>query len=287
MSLSPLSYNDKNWIAVDTFPASPHYGRVYSAWDVFGAAFQPIRLRYSDDHGSAWGALIEVSAPFGFGGTGAFPLVHPDGDLTIVYYNGAQVSQTSHDGGQTFDPPVTIDAYLGTELAGMRTNGIMPAAAVDPVTGYLYVAWQDARFRSDGLNDIVLGVSTDGGGSWSPVRPINTAGAAGALNHFRPAMAAYGGFVHVTYRTPGRQPTTVALRYIVSSDNGTTFSRERKLGRTGNLAFAAQADSKTFLGDYMGVAASRDAAHAVWCLPSMPHGGAAMHQTTWSATILR
>ena len=62
-----LVSDDKPWIAVDGFPASPHYGRVYVAWTRVttlapGAALLQIVLRHSDDRGATWSDLIPVSA---------------------------------------------------------------------------------------------------------------------------------------------------------------------------------------------------------------------------------
>jgi hypothetical protein len=51
----------------------------------------------------------------------------------------------------------------------MRTGGL-PAAAIDPVTGQMYVVWQDTRSNPSGLNDIVLSESSDGGTKWSAPR---------------------------------------------------------------------------------------------------------------------
>ena len=99
----------------------------------------------------------------------------------------------------------------------------------------------------------------------------------------------------VTYRSLAADSTSVDMRYIVSTDGGTTLGRERKLGPPGDLEFAVMATDNfhptllKFLGDYMGVAMSASEAHAVWCRPSRPPGGSTLpqHQTTWSATIRR
>jgi hypothetical protein len=296
---SPCSLiNDKNWIAVDTFPGSPHYGRVYSAWDRIDLSIPnaPQLLRYSDDRGATWSGLVTVSdaSPLSFT-IGANPVVQPNGDVTIVYnayfpQPTLVVSQTSHDGGDHFDPAVTIGTYEGSAVPGMRTAGddgsVLPAAAADPVTGNLYAVWQDGRFRSDGLNDIVVSVSTDGGLSWGALGVVNDPGP--ALNHFTAAVASYASTVLVSYGTREDQDNKVRMRYAVSADDGASFGRERRLGGSGNLDFAATASGGLlFLGDYIGLALSANAAHAVWCRPTRSGASSAQHQTTWSATIPR
>ena len=276
-------FNDKNWITVDTATGSPHLGRLYLVWDQLQSTGAPIVLRYSDDHGVTWSPLVTVSSA---SGVGVIPLVQPNGALTLVYEEyppSVEVSQTSHDGGVTFDPPVTIDTFQGTGPPDVRTGGL-PAAAVDPITGALHAVWQDGRFRSDGLNDIVVSSSVDGGASWGTVRVVNRAS---TRDHFTPAVAAHGGFVHFLFRSRRNRSPRVDARYVVSADGGVTFDRERRLGRMADLRYAAIAGGQAFLGDYMGLAASADAAHAVWCLSSRPRDTPPPHQTTWAATISR
>lgn len=294
--------NDKNWITVDTFPGSPHYGRIYAVWDILTVApgsplgsVAPIVMRYSDDRGVTWSDLVYVSERQA-SGIGALPLVQPNGDLTVVWDNygidfDRMVSQSSDDGGLTFSPPVVIGNCECSEPPDMRT-GALPSATVDPVTGYLYASWQSTQFRSDGLNDIVLSRSTNAGTSWESVKRVsrdrrNT-------DHFTPDVAAYGGSVHVNYYSrdlrAGIYSRFVEQRYQASGDNGLTFAKPLQLGPPSSLRFAATVffNGTKFLGDYIGNAATADSDHPVWCRSGHYVGElqtAAHHQTTWSATI--
>jgi hypothetical protein len=285
-------FNDKNWIAADVFPGSPHHARLYSAWDRSNGTGQPVRVSHSDDGGATWSAPVDVSSAFFPGGLGVIPLVQPNGDLTLVYTTIGTatmnvVAQRSQDGGLTFGPPVTIAALQGTDPPGMRSGSELVSAAVDPEAGRTYVVWPDRRFRPDGLNDIVLVASPDGGASWGALQVVDTPGPAGARDRFTPHVAANGGVVLVVYGTRLAGGARVRMRYVASADDGVTFSRERGLGRTGNLAYAATANGLAFLGDYLGVAMSASGAHAVWCLPLRPRAGATspMHQVTFGATF--
>jgi hypothetical protein len=284
-------FDDKNWIAVDTFAGSPHVGRIYSVWDRSDPNGQPIVLKYSDDRGKTWSSLIDVSSANGQG-IGALPLVQPNGDLTVVYDRfspgDSEVAQTSHDGGLTFDPAVVIGQFRGSEPSDMRTGGL-PAAAVDATNGHLFVVWQDGRFRSDGLNDVVLSSSSNGGAAWSALAKVNPDVQSMGLNHFTPAVAAYGGFVHVTYRTRagGSSPSNfVGMRYRGSPDGGGTWGPELTLGPRTDLTYAARAGGK-FLGDYMGLAASANVVDAVWCRSSKPPTPRTYHQTAWGGEVVR
>ena len=284
------AFDDKNWIAVDSFPGSPHVGRIYLAWDRFTCG-SPIVMRYSDDRGQTWSPLKNVSGNC-TSGVGVIPLVQPNGDLTMIYESFDSgddiVAQTSHDGGATFRPKVKINSFEGTSPPDMRTGGL-PTAAVDPVTGTMYAAWQDARFRSDGTNDIVLSSSTDGGATWSALAIVNQDPGNDGLDHLTPDVAAFAEDVHVTYRTRQKSGPSYSQKvgeaYIHSEDGGATWAGELILGPAADLRWAAQAGS-AFLGDYMGVAASATAVHAVWCRSSRPPEPETYHQTTWSGTIL-
>ena len=286
-------FNDKNWMTVDTSPASPHRGRVYSVWDRSTAKGAPQLLRWSDDGGAHWGPLVHVTD--GHADTiGAQPVVQPNGDLTNVYYRLAAdgirlVAKTSHDGGATFTDHVRIDHATPSEPADMRTGGL-PSVTVDPLTGHLFAVWQDVRFRTDGLNDVVITRSVNGGRSWLFLGRVNAESALQLRDNFTPDVAARGGRVFVTYRTRSNRdgPSLfVDERFVPSPDDGRSFNGELVLGPAADLRYAARSRGY-FLGDYMGVAAGSDGSvHAVWCLSAAPPVPERYFQTAWSATIRR
>jgi hypothetical protein len=297
---NPKVLNDKNWIAVDTFVHSAYYGRVYAVWSRFittgsgagAVTHSPGTISYSDDHGRTWSPLRFVSAA-GADTEGLIPLVHPDGSVTVIYVQTVgkhdyEMAQTSHDGGNTWGPPVRISAFLGSEVPGMRT-GLIPAAAIDPSTGNMYVAWQDTRFNAAGLNDIVLSISTNGGRSWGAPQVVNPQVA--GLDRFTPAIAAAGGAVHIIYGTRGDNGTApIATEdYIVSTDGGKTFGEEHQVGPPSVLRWAAITNGGTaiFLGDYVGIAATLRTAALAWCVSSKPPVTGSYHQLLWTATVSR
>ncbi|MDB6029791.1 MAG: hypothetical protein JWM16_129 [Verrucomicrobiales bacterium] len=279
---------DKEWIAVDNFSASPHFGRIYVAFDGgFG-----ITLSFSDDRGQTWISPRTVG-----GGFFPFLLVQPNGDVTILGKRGDEFSITSHDGGLTFDALVTIEIYRGSELSDMRAGGVgNPAGAVDPVTGDLYAVWQDRRFRTNGLNDIVLSRSSDGGQTWGALVRVNPDDPDGHLAHFTPAVTAKYGLVHVSYRTRDVSAGlggsfVVDARYILSTDRGSTFSGEQQIGDPSDLHFVALTDAEQgggpkFYGDYMGIAVTSDFAFPVWCRSFAESSSSATHhQSTWISRV--
>src|SRR6266536_3927701 len=101
-------FNDKNWLGVDTNPASPFFGRLYLVWSQFTATGGAPVLRYSDDGGMTWSGLIQMAPP-GIESEGLLPLIQSNGNVTVVYDQtvGSQdfeVAQTSTDGGLTWGP---------------------------------------------------------------------------------------------------------------------------------------------------------------------------------------
>jgi hypothetical protein len=289
-------FNDKNWVAVDTFAASPFYGRVYLPWSRFhSTGGSPGVLQYSDDRGQTWGDIERVT-PGGSHTEGLIPLVHPNGHLTMVFdaFAGKEYlqSSTSTDGGDSWSPTVNIARFKGTGLPDERTGGL-PAAAIDPTTDTIYAVWQDTRFRDDGLNDIVITQSTDEGATWSPLRRVNVDGTSSGIDHFTPDVSAHGGFVHVTYLTRNFNGVSysniVRMRYIHSEDGGTTFQNELTIGPPSDVNYSARAAGAIFYGDYIGSAAGATTVHVDWNFsgPNPFDPNATKHQTTWSSTILK
>ena len=96
---------------------------------------------------------------------------------------------------------------------GFRATGVEESAA-DPVTGTLFVVWEDATDRGDGLNDVVVSRSLDRGASWTEPARVNPDSSGTGTDHLQPAVAARNGQVHVVYFTrtvsegkPSRLPT--------------------------------------------------------------------------------
>jgi hypothetical protein len=300
-------FNDKEWIAADASPTSPYEGNVYVAWDrsgmYNGRPAEPILLRRSTDGGKTWGPLVLVSKPLALSNaSSAFPLVEPNGDVVVIWQEFTvtkvvNYASISTDGGQTFGVPILIANIQGGNVADERAPNI-ETAAVDPVTGNLYVAWQDSRFRANGLNDIVLSESTDGGHTWStPVR-VNSDPVTNSINHFTPGIAVSPGgkTISVSYFVRHDLPSIspfVLLYYSVSHDGGKTWSAPiRVQSQVTNLLDAAYVCGNTcaqhvpFLGDYQADAATATTDHPIWC-EALPPANGKRNQPTFSDTLTR
>jgi hypothetical protein len=299
-------FNDNPAIAVDTSPTSPFAGRIYVAWlsehfsPDFSSLRAPIVMRYSDDRGITWSNRVTVADPSS-NDQGTQVVVQPDGVVTVLWeqieLDGSQVevARTSSDGGATFTSQQAVGEIHWVESPGMRTGFGLAAAAANPTTGGIFVVWQDGRFRTDGLNDVVLSTSVDGGVTWSSPRRVNSDAPDSGIDRFTPDVAAYGKSVAVTYLSRGHFGAShlrpfVQETFVQSDDGGRTFGTELALGPSTDIRFAAQAFGLTglvsFLADYMGVTLSATGAHAVWAFASFNGQTLDPHQTIWSATVM-
>ncbi len=314
-------FNDKNWVVVDNGKGTGHHtGRVYVLWDVG----EPVLASYSDDEGKTW--LPAPSVVFPGQGIGTIPLVMPNGDLSVVFSTAAYVPPigsstppdnqldtstagklvmaTAHGAGLVptgaplvFAPPVTVATYKGKDVQDLRAGGL-PSAAVDPKSGRIAVTWEDARYRHDDVNDVVVATSDDGVRWTTPVR-VNKGADDSDVDHFTPAIAAgTDGVWRIAYRQrPGAsddEDGPYVDTYYQQSSDGRTWSKALKVNRVRtDLRFAAFSRNAAFLGDYMQVAAAGAFTYVVRCEalrvskrdtgslpPEDDH-----HQRTWVAVV--
>jgi hypothetical protein len=133
------TFYDKEWLTVDNYPSSPHYGRAYLTTTRYlngphgSYAESPIVLSYSDDGGLTWSTPQEINGssalctsqetgPVGACDESSFsiPEVASDGTLFVHFVNNQNDAEwedgdvfdgqimvvRSDDGGDSFGPPV-------------------------------------------------------------------------------------------------------------------------------------------------------------------------------------
>ena len=210
---------DKQWIGVDTNPASPFVDNVYAMWVVFTGPYTPHPV-VSIAHANADGTHTDWSAPIALpqiggtpqGATYLFPHVTPDGAVytTLVNETPAHGSfastiwlDQSHDGGLTWttgpaivkdipEPPFrfTNTTFRDGITATFGTGNILVAGHYP-----LYVSWEDG---STGLDNVLLSASYDGGGTWTS--PIQVNDNASPVDEFQPNLdVAANGTVSVAF----------------------------------------------------------------------------------------
>jgi hypothetical protein len=213
-------FNDKELIAVDNNPGSPHYGRIYVTYTKFHiqpngfSDYCPIQLSYTDSIPTQNPALttwshtaIQPDNPGG-NGTGSSanqfsdPVVERNGTLDVGFVSENcndsidphLLFQRSTDGGQTFLPAaVQIDKpgqYADFD-DGTGSDTIppthfrapnTPSLAYSPPTGKLLFVYQNNVNRPASAADISYQTSTDGGLHWSDARFLSTASGQPAPN---------------------------------------------------------------------------------------------------------
>jgi hypothetical protein len=205
-------FNDKELIAVDNNPGSPHYGRIYVTYTKFHiqpngfSDYCPIQLSYTDSIPTQNPALttwshtaIQPDNPGG-DGTGSSanqhsdPVVERNGTLDVGFVSENcndsvdphLLFQRSTDGGQTFLPnAVQIDKagqYADFD-DGTGSDTIppthfrapnTPSLAYSPRTGKLLFVYQNNVNRPESAADISYQTSTDGGLTWSDASFLST-----------------------------------------------------------------------------------------------------------------
>jgi hypothetical protein len=295
------NFDDHEWIAVDHFPGSPHFGRIYLNWAVFcntcsGNGNVKLYVAHSDDEGRTWSKAVQVSAannntPQGFRETGQMA-VSSNGTVEVFWTENAdstklpslQVVATSSDGGQTFTAPITIAQVTDYPLRGTpfdvvdlfnRVPGMsarvdcFPHPAADPSSTRVYVVWCDFS----GGQGVVKGAASLDGINWTQLGTI--ASVSGRNAFFPEASIAPNGTVSLTFDALTQPPANTPFQTGVQVyDNYFTKSA------AGGLAFGAPVRVSTassnpdgsgynnlqeqFIGDYIGIVAGPTSAYIVW-----------------------
>jgi hypothetical protein len=241
---------DKEWITCDNGARSPHRGSCYVVY----SDFRSLRLEFqaSRDGGLTWEPQVAAPDNAGRGSiVGRWapapqPVVQPDGDLIVPYYDEDRVAAVrSVDGGRSFSASVTVAATQFRPTPGLRAPPL-PSAEVD-AAGTVYVAWPDCGAACE-RDDLVVARSADGI-SWSRTRvPLGDSG-----DMVLPGLAAdrgRAGRLALTYyeHKPGG---FVDVFVVTSKDGGRRWAKRRRLSvRSMQLGWIAQAGG-AMVGDYI------------------------------------
>ena len=280
-SLGPSSFYDKNWIACDTWPASPHYGNCYTEWDDTGLGNR-ILMSTSTDGGLTWSPAISPGGlPSGLGGV---PVVQPNGTVVVPYtanFGGIRVFR-SENGGQSWTSSTPVDTQPTHGVAGGLRDPSLPSAEVDGA-GRVYVVWHDCRFRSGcSANDIVMRTTTDGF-TWTPIVRIPIDPVTSGVDHFIPgigvdpstsgstARLALGYYYYpesaCTFSTCG-----LTAGFVSSLDGGSTWTPPTQVSRPMNLSWIAETSQGRMVADYISTSFAGGYAFPVFVVAKPPTG---------------
>jgi hypothetical protein len=148
----------------------------------------------------------------------------------------------------------------------LRTADFDAAPAVDPVTGQLYLVWQDARGTTGpngkgAYSRILFTTSTNGGDSWSD--PVVVSDSPAGIPALLPAIGVTtGGTVGLTYYdfrnlAPDNTTTLPTDVWFKSAPRGGNLAAAAETHVAGSFNFLAAPNAGGFfLGDYEGLAAN-------------------------------
>ena len=280
VSVGPnVASSDKNWIACDSYSASPFYGNCYVEWDN-PATGDGILMSTSSDGGLTWGAATgTTNRATGIGGQ---PLVQPNGTVVVPIETSGMSSFSSTDGGKTWSKPVTISSIQSHTDAGGIRSGPLPSAAVDGA-GTVWVVWEDCRFRSKcSTNDLVYSTSSDGV-TWSKVTRIPIDATTSAVDHFIPGIgidpATSGAVAHVAihyYFYPQTNCTQSACQlfvgYVSSHNGGKSWNPPVKLAGPMQLTWLPNSQNGLMVGDYIATVFNSGVPHGVFAVAAANSG---------------
>ena len=276
------SSEDKQWMAVDNFSGSGN-GNVYLISRRFGGT-QGIYMFRSTDHGNTFGPSGGVN--IFSGGQGAYVSVGSDHSVYAFYYNGSTsiMVRKSTDFGVTFGTAVTVVSGLtgGTNgdlgLTGLRQgtatyssfrSNSFPHAAVNPVSGHIYVTFNDRALPDKG--NIYMVMSTNGGATWSARTQVNDD--ATTTDQWQPTIAVTpdGLNIGIFYYSRQEDVTNNNLfkyygRLGTISGSTVTFSPSFAISDVASLPEFGRDNvvNSTYMGDYNHAAATTNEFHVVW-----------------------
>ena len=235
---------DKPLTAVDTNPASPHHGNIYTTLTAFSSApTSPIYV--CTIPAKICVPIVNEAA------SGAMPAVGPNGELYVAWEQfstgGGATSidalyfSVSTDGGASFSTPAPITsvspiydpgvkAYVCGRSAlkgGIRVKDF-PSIAVDTGVksknkGAIYVVWNDQR---NGDPDIFITKSTNGGANWLAPVMVNKNGV-GTDQFFPWVTVLPNGKLGVTYYDRSRDQNNWYVDYDLATSvtGGATWAQ--------------------------------------------------------------
>ena len=273
---------DKNWLACDTHPASPHYGNCYSTWDDFGNGSLLLQNR-STDGGLTWSTPVPTGN--NATGLGGQPVVQPNGNVIIPAGNAfltGIIAFRSTNGGVSWSNAAPVSPAPTHKVAGNLRTDPLPSAEID-AAGTVSVVWQDCRFRTGcDVNDLVMSTSTDGV-SWTPVTRIPIDSLTSGVDHFIPGLGvdstssgttARLALAYYFYRSSRCNNNSCQLEvgYVQSNDGGANWSTPMDLAGPFAVTSLADTTQGRMVGDYISTSWLNGRVWPAFAVASAPGG---------------
>ena len=284
------AFEDKESIAIDRDPKSPHFGRIYVSWVHFvrtaiaDDTIDCMRLSWSDDHGKSWTPPTNYED---FPCEYPQPIVGKNGILLLGYgqpdtlgnSGGVHVVQTSTDGGVTltkhlvasfasFPQPGNSAYTLLKGESGFRAFPYL-SLATDPKSGRIYALFgSDDKNASNDIAGLYWSYSDDQGNSWSHPIEVRENVELAAQDRFAPwlTLDESTGEVFASFYTSEEDPGNLFSRYVRVrlSTNGPNDVVRLDSNLFDPSIVGTESGAAPFIGDYSGCDASGKTFAAVW-----------------------
>jgi len=262
-------FEDKPYLVVDD-TGGPFDGTVYVTWVRVNEGVSRIMCARSLDGGRGFELPVRLDGRSPV--TGPVPVVGPNGEVFVAWRAGLVLRFTaSSDGGASFRIATNLDSALPPpdHIPGAAYRiSPFPTLAVDrsggPHHGTLYLAWATWLNGGQG-SDIMLRHSEDGGTQWSP--PVRVSDDTNESVQFMPWMCVGGdGVVSIVFNDLRESPGTARFHtyFARSLDGGHSFEPNIRLSDEETDTSLDDFFLGTFVGDYIGIAASPYAVYPAW-----------------------
>ena len=280
------NFHDKPYLAAGKSTADPNtQNNVYITWTDFALRGPrlttgfPIRFSQSTNGGASFSTPVQVSDNTAT--QGSVPREAPDGSVYVVWFDfgpfgsggpdSIQFDKSPFSASLNDDVKVADVVEIASPLPGwdFRVNSF-PSMDVDRTrSGHIYVVFASDPLGDDAA-DVFFAKSTDFGGSWAVTGPLNDDGETAAHQFFPWLAVGSDGVIHVVWYDTravgvGSANEEINLYYTSSDDGGVTFDDDNtRVSAQGFMPNAGDQFGGGFIGDYNGLAASVDNAHALW-----------------------
>lgn len=287
--------DDKQSVAGDVSPTSPHVGNVYSAWD----SGTKLSFAHTTDHGATWrgvgnrpvGSGLDTVVNDSFAPEIA---IAQDGTVYIVWIANNTVRikfVKSTDGGDTFSAPKTIASGFQplvspplpqsdnwTQLPGGHFRVVTFPMIAAGLGKELVVAWADFR---EGVSRIYHRRSNDGGTTWqgpasgTPLLPASLASLPSQHDFHPQLVSAPDGSIGCTFYefgpkgSPAAGQPLIDVMMVATTGPATPFSQratvtDRPWDPLVDAPLSHGDPKVTFIGDYYGLGGSSLGFYPFW-----------------------
>jgi hypothetical protein len=272
---TPGGLDDKEWLAIDNFPSSPYYHRMYVPW-----AQGSILFKYSTSGGQTWSSYTSITPG---GSEYPYPVVTHNGDLFVFYMSpwgfcadGSIWYVKSTNGGVSFGSPqqVVDTSQPCSPIHGFggfdqwRFFSILSAVTNPNNNNELYVSWTDDNDITYGPTDVYYVRSTDHGVTWTSRIRLSHDPTGTNTDHIQPVLF-YGdnGRLHALWMDRREDPQNQLFHtwYSSSTDMGNTWAPDSRVSEVAqDMNIGLPLGSNNAAGDYWGLWAIGDIVHAAW-----------------------